>query len=695
MKNYKILNILTIFIISLVIFFFYLGFHYSNPFNSNWLTTQDLISYQDGWNFFKKDIWRFPIGSLPNYGIDAGNSIVYADIIPLFAIIFKLFKSFISDNFQYYSLWIFISIFLQLFFSYLIIYKVTKNFLYSIIGSIFFATSPLFFERLSIHIALASHWIILFSLYIETLTKKKNLYRNLNILLSITVHFSLTIIILIFHYLFKIKEFLQKKKISFLLLDSFILGFFSIFIMYVLGYFEIPPQDGLGGGYGYFSFNLNSFFNPVDLQQESWSLFLPNLKYTGGQYEGLAYLGISGIIFCFIFLISFLFKNNFLYEKKMIIILSSVFFILAVSNKVYLGDKLIFNIEINKYIYGIFGIIRTSGRLIWPIYYLIFLTGIIFIYKRFSKNVSISILSLLLFIQIIDLSPGYKKYFNGKIFKEGIKLTDSIWDEIPKYYNYAKTIEKNHASSLYYKMPNYFGKNQFEKTDIFNAARRDRVKLEESLYKNIQQLSNGIIEKKSVYFIDRKQHLLFLKMILKNNPNYHFYLRDKIWIMTSNEIVKKNFSELNLLNDLEAKLLPYNEKTKLEYNLDEGYHSVGWKKTDKGIITRGYLSALIFSIKENTCKKTTSLNIHFNKEYQKYLNNDVKANIFVNKVNIKKIDFNQLDSDIFNIKIPCKNADNNYLVEFEISNVLSARDTKQGLNSQKLGFEILKIELLN
>ena len=154
-------------------------------------------------------------------------------------------------------------------------------------------------------------------------------------------------------------------------------------------------------------------------------------------------------------------------------------------------------------------------------------------------------------------------------------------------------------------MPNYFGKNQFEKTDIFNAARRDRVKLEESLYKNIQQLSNGIIEKKSVYFIDRKQHLLFLKMILKNNPNYHFYLRDKIWIMTSNEIVKKNFSELNLLNDLEAKLLPYNEKTKLEYNLDEGYHSVGWKKTDKGIITRGYLSALIFSIKENTCKKTT------------------------------------------------------------------------------------------
>ena len=695
MKNYKILNILTIFIISFVVFFFYLGFHYSNPINSSWLTTQDLISYQDGWNFFKKDIWRFPIGSLPNYGIDAGNSIVYADIIPLFAIIFKLLRGFLSNDFQYYSLWIFLSIFLQLFFSYLIIYKATKNFLYSMIGSIFFATSPLFFQRLSIHIALASHWIILFSLYIETLTEKKNIYRNLNILLSITVHFYLTLIILIFHYLFKFKEFFQTKKISFFLLDSFILGSSSIFIMYALGFFEIPPEDGMGGGYGYFSFNLNSFFNPVFTEKESWSLFLPILKYNGGQHEGLTYLGASGIIFFFIFLISLLSKNSYLYEKKMIIMVSLIFFILAVSNKVYLGDKLVFNIEINKYAYGILGIVRASGRLIWPIYYLIFLTGIIFIYKKFSKNVSTTILFLLLLIQIIDLSPGYKKYFNGKIYKEGNKLIDSIWDEIPKHYSHARTIEKTDSSNLYQKIPNYFGKNKFEKTDIFNAARRDRVRLEESLYKDLIKLSNAFIEKKSVYFIDNKQHLLFLKLILQNNPNYHFYLRDNIWIMTGKEIVKKNPTEVKFFNNLKPKLLPYNKKKNLKYNLEDSYHSVGWKKTDKGIITRGPLSALIFSLKRNTCKKTTSLNIQFNKEYQKYLNNGIKTTIFVNKINVKQINFNELNSNIFNIKIPCKIMDNNYLIEFNTSNILSARDTKKSLNPQKLGFEIFNIRLLN
>ena len=122
----------------------------------------------------------------------------------------------------------------------------------------------------------------------------------------------------------------------------------------------------------------------------------------------------------------------------MIIIITLVFSILAISNNVYFNDKLIFNIEINKYIYGILGIVRTSGRLIWPIYYLIFLTGIIFIYKKFSKNTSTAILFLLLIFQIVDLSPGYKKYFKGQIFKETNNLIDPIWKEIPKYYDYAK-----------------------------------------------------------------------------------------------------------------------------------------------------------------------------------------------------------------------------------------------------------------
>ena len=258
-----------------------------------------------------------------------------------------------------------------------------------------------------------------------------------------------------------------------------------------------------------------------------------------------------------------------------------------------------------------------------------------------------------------------------------------------------KIIEKKNTSALYYKMPNYLGKNKFRKTDIFNAARVDRVKLEESSYKNILQLSKGFIEKNAVYFIDNNQHLLYLKLILKNNSMYHFYFRDRIWILVNKKIIEKNLIEVKNFNKVKAKFLPYNEKKYLEYSLDDSYHSIGWQKTKKGIITRGYLSTLLFSINKNSCNKKTLLNIEYNKKNNWYLNNNNKVNIILNKSYIKQVNLSDLESNIFNLKIPCNNKSNDYLIEFEILNPTSLREVKQGLNPQKLGFEILSMELLN
>ena len=49
-----------------------------------------------------------------------------------------------------------------------------------------------------------------------------------------------------------------------------------IFFMYVIGYFSINLDDGLGWGYGYYNLNLNSFINPSGQNNTgtfSWSNF--------------------------------------------------------------------------------------------------------------------------------------------------------------------------------------------------------------------------------------------------------------------------------------------------------------------------------------------------------------------------------------------------------------------------------------
>ena len=144
-KNNNIyINHIALIIISFLAGLYLLGFDNLNFLNKNWLYSGDLSQYQIGWEFFRNDSWRFPLGFNPNYGLEFGTSIAYSDSIPLFAFIFKLFKNFLPENFQYFSLWIVLIIYLQLLFSYLIIFNLTKNFYFSTISMFFYFGSSIF-----------------------------------------------------------------------------------------------------------------------------------------------------------------------------------------------------------------------------------------------------------------------------------------------------------------------------------------------------------------------------------------------------------------------------------------------------------------------------------------------------------------------------------------------------------------------
>ena len=138
-KNYLLISQIIFISISIIFWLFLLGPQYINPSNQDWLYNGDLSIYQIGWKFFRNDIWRFPLGLNPNYGIYNGGSIVFSDSIPLLAFIFKLFESLIPDTFQYFSFWIFICIYLQIYLSYKIIFNYSQNFYYSLISSFFFS----------------------------------------------------------------------------------------------------------------------------------------------------------------------------------------------------------------------------------------------------------------------------------------------------------------------------------------------------------------------------------------------------------------------------------------------------------------------------------------------------------------------------------------------------------------------------
>jgi hypothetical protein len=117
-----------------------------------WLYGNNDASFmQLGWYFFQNDIWRFPLGSNPNYGEEIASSIVYTDSIPILAFLFKSIRSLIPGNFQYFSFWYFLCFFFQLFFSFKILKKFTNSDLYSLVGSIFFLIAPIFIFKINWH----------------------------------------------------------------------------------------------------------------------------------------------------------------------------------------------------------------------------------------------------------------------------------------------------------------------------------------------------------------------------------------------------------------------------------------------------------------------------------------------------------------------------------------------------------------
>ena len=122
------INLFLILLISFCLTIFFVG---GNNFFFNeveWLYGfGDLTNAQLSWKYFLSDDWRFPLGKNPYYGLEISNSIIFTDNIPLFAILFKIFKPFITGDFQYFGIWVLLCFFLQLLFSFLILNKIIKN----------------------------------------------------------------------------------------------------------------------------------------------------------------------------------------------------------------------------------------------------------------------------------------------------------------------------------------------------------------------------------------------------------------------------------------------------------------------------------------------------------------------------------------------------------------------------------------
>lgn len=488
-------------ILSAILFLLIYGGTVLNPFYTDWLLRGgDPTQHYLGFALYKNAPWQLQPGMMNTAAYPFSESIIFTDSIPLAALLGKIAVAFISGEFQYFGLWGLLCFVLHGILSCLLLQKYTQRWYLLLPASLLFVFSPVLLRRMFWHTSLASHFLILFALllllYREKLSEKPwhacVLWGILGMLCAgIHIYFLAMCGILLLCFLnidFCCKKGLQRLYAFAPLLSYVIAAFVSIWL---LGGLSSGMDDG-APGLGFYSFNLNGFFNPQD-----WFSLFPNAaNYADGQYEGFAYLGLGSIMLftaaLLIILLSFLFflvTNNrnwktlcaacreFIQTHQQFRFYGITFLLIllfAASHEVSFGSRLLFTLPLPEKLLSLWGTFRASGRLIWPAVYMLLLFSIVICIRKLPKQAASALLFLCLLLQIFDLKDmlfeKHQEFAAVKTYES--ELTSNFWNEIieERDLNHIVFYDKeNLTQEQLYSFAEYAARNELTINDFYFA----------------------------------------------------------------------------------------------------------------------------------------------------------------------------------------------------------------------------------
>ena len=429
-------------IIGICVYIYVFGYKIINPFYTEWIYYQwiDVTQHYTGWLAFLHSKWQFPLLLTDRLTYPENISIFWTDSNPLFSIIFKILAPLYGyANIQFIGFYSLLSLTLSSVFASQIVRYFNKNLFIINLGTIFLIYKPTVLHRLVVHANLSSQFFIYACIaYILYNYKQDNFKKDFIICLlllfvsAVSIHFyyvPMVLSFMFFYLLYKTIYFKKFKYMSALLASAVII----LLEMYIFGVF-VNYETSKGGGVGFFSFNLNSFWNPM----MDWSIIKGTPIALAGQTDGFAYLGLGFfllLLICMPILINKI-KNikqiNWDKSFKLIFLFTVLYIIgiilIAMGGVISYNEKIIAQYDLSF----LLSTFRGHGRFIWmlPIVFTVLLY--IALFKKFATKNIIIILFLATVIQMLDI--GNKVYV---IYKE--HMAD---------YQYNRIISKEDIAAL-------------------------------------------------------------------------------------------------------------------------------------------------------------------------------------------------------------------------------------------------------
>ena len=408
-----IVNYLLLLIMGSLLFDCYIGLEFIDPQYVQWLLVKnDPVNHLLGWTAYLfsdcTEVFGNCLMQTP-LGVGVGQT----DSIPLMAVIAKFLFGRSHGNFQYFGIYLYFCFLLLGLVAFWACFRKTKDLPFSFLSAGLMWVSFVLLGRLetaTAHIALTCHFLILLLIVFWTDDHRSRGDSSLTLglsflpmVISSLIHPTIWVILTSIQVPLSLFSGWKYGRIRAPILFTAISFGVSITLMKACGF--LGPHSGEAPDFGVYSANLVSFFD-----SNGHSLFLGDLVNGKGQIEGYSYLG-----FGFISLICFLLGPSRIFAKKRIHLefqvnhrwlvtgICLILFLFSLSRFVAAGPELVFDLSfVYKYLSFVTGALRSSGRFIWPMAYLI-MWSVISAISQFKKKRLILLVGLSL--QLVDSIP--------------------------------------------------------------------------------------------------------------------------------------------------------------------------------------------------------------------------------------------------------------------------------------------------
>jgi hypothetical protein len=396
-----------------------------------------------GWHMYRHEAWSWPLGAIRSFGYPVGTSIALTDSMPIVAIPLKLGSGFLTADFQYLGIWLLASFVLQGVFAALLVSGHTRSLTLRALGATLFVLAPLLIHRVT-HTALTAHWLVLAGLWLyfrrpQQPWPRATVWWALLASTAVATHPYLAAMVMAVAAAAAMRSVgaVEWRAATRALAPLAVSAVAALVTAWQVGYFVVDdPGDLQGPGLGLLSMNLWAPLMPL-----GWSTLFgegPIRPASPAQNEGYAYAGAGTLLLAAVLVPlaarwSASARASAARHWPLIVVCAGLT-VVALSPTITAGTRTL--VAYDAQLWGPLQLFRASGRMFWPVYYLLTLTVIVCIIRSVPPRAAAALLAAAVLVQAADVSGAYDRSRSARAHRLPPSLPSQLWDVALPHYEH-------------------------------------------------------------------------------------------------------------------------------------------------------------------------------------------------------------------------------------------------------------------